>query len=1538
MKAVLQTIGLTLVICLAVGEGPYAQPRGSDSPKASAPYEEIEFEHLSLEHGLSQSQVTSIAQDQLGFLWFGTYDGLNRYDGYRFTIYKHDPADSSSISNNLVQALYAPRDGKAAVLWVGTSNGLNKLDLAKDTFTRYYPALWDDTYNSSSNSISAIVEDRFGALWIASYAGLTRFVPNLNSNETGTEEHTATQGSITRFLHDPLNPNTIRHDHVFAICEDRDTTQYAVWLGTGAGLDKLVLPLPTGQRGDEVASLPAKITHYLLASIYGDTTGSNRIKALYQDRAGFVWIGSDSGLHRFDPKTESFAQYKYSTPSPTGPSNLINAIHEDDAGILWICTNAGGLDRFDPCTGVFTHYRRDPGNPGSLYLDNLFTIFEDRAGIFWLGLNGGGVNKLNRKKHKFERLSRVPTNSSSLRPNRFVSVFKDRSGELWVGTNDGLTRIHRDEHNNRQFTHIDQYPKNQPGLPKHHIEWVKAIREDGFGNLWFAANGLSRINWDDPNQPRFIYYRRDPENPNGLIANDIGSMLVCNQNELWVGGYGGFSMLTIDEQGIAQFTNHRHEPDNPNSLSNSHVLALHQDGRGMIWIGTVRGLNRFDPVRKQFTRYFREPDNPNSLSDDWIQIIYEDTLIARNTLWIGTRNGLNRFDTKTETFTHYTEKNGLPNNIIAGILSDSKGNLWISTFHGLAKLVLSKAEGFDPRTGNIRNYHPSDGLQGYEFDQRSCFKGRDGTLYFGGADGLNIFHPDSIRDNPNVPPVVLTDLQIFNKSIKPRSEGPLKQSVSTTEQVTLSYKHSVFSFEFAALDYAAPEMNQYAYKLEGFNDDWIDLGNRRFVTFTNLDAGDYVLRVKGSNNDGVWNEEGASLKITITPPPWKTWWAYTLYAVFGLGLLYTIRRYEMNRLRLAQDLKLQRLEAQKLHEVDQIKSRFFANISHEFRTPLTLILGPLEQLLAKEFHGDPMQQYGFMHRSAKRLLHLINQLLDLSKLEEGSMPLRARPENLIHLLRIIIASFASLAERKKILLRLDTSALPKADRDEVEPLIVYLDRDKFEKCMNNLLSNAIKFTPSGGEVVVAVAEGRGLRAEGEGPGAKSRKRKNKKTVMEWQTKSSLPSALRPPLLALSSFIEISVRDTGIGIPADQLDKIFDRFYQVEENSSSPHAHKRQGTGIGLALTKELIELHRGEIHVESELGKGSTFTVRLLLGKDHLKPEEIVEEVTSDQSSVIGDLKSEERRVKGERRDSRIEEREYSFERQTISRHHTKIPSLQQSGDPLIQPSIDPSIQDPASSNDQPVLLIVEDNPDMRAHLRGLLDRSYRIIEAGDGTEGLEKSAEAIPDLIISDVMMPEMDGFEFCRRIKTDERTSHIPVILLTARASERSKLEGLETGADDYLTKPFNANELRVRANNLIEQRRQLRERFSREVTLQPKDIAITTADELFLQRVMAIVDEHLSDPDFSVEAFAQQFRMSRVQLHRKIKALTNQSPGEFIRTLRLRAAAKLLEQDKYTVTEVAYEVGFNNLSYFAKCFREQFGVLPSEYEACEQSGVSP
>ncbi|MFQ5639489.1 MAG: ATP-binding protein, partial [bacterium] len=585
------------------------------------------------------------------------------------------------------------------------------------------------------------------------------------------------------------------------------------------------------------------------------------------------------------------------------------------------------------------------------------------------------------------------------------------------------------------------------------------------------------------------------------------------------------------------------------------------------------------------------------------------------------------------------------------------------------------------------------------------------------------------------------------------------------------------------------------------------------------------------------------------------WWAYALYVLFIATLLFGIIRFQISRERWKQELALEHLHAEKLAEIDQMKSRFFANISHEFRTPLTLILGPLEMLLSNDFIEPVKKQFKVMHRNGKRLLRLINQLLDLSKLEAGNMSLQARPENIIKLLKGVVLAFSSLAERKKIDLRFQP---PEGSKPSGGLLHVYLDRDKFEKIISNLLSNAFKFTPAGGEISVKVSV-------------------TNDTPLEGDTRRAG---------GVVGYAEITISDSGVGIPADRIDKIFDRFYQAD----SSQTREQEGTGIGLALTKELVELHYGEIQVKSELGKGATFIVRLPLGKDHLKKSELVDTLFEEETPVL--LEPEEIL------DDLASQPSEGF-----------IPTQ--------------------GSGELPMILIVEDNADVRVYIRDYLDESYRVLEAEDGEQGFEKATEWIPDLIISDVMMPKMDGYALCQKLKTDEKTSHIPVILLTARASGESKVEGLETGADDYIIKPFDAKELQVRVKNLIQQRQKLRQRWSREITLQPKDVAITSTDEQFLLRATEVVDKYMSDPDFSTETFAHEIFMSRMQLNRKLQALTDQATGKFVRTMRLKRAAKLLEQKgSATIVEIAYEVGFSSPAYFAKCFKELFGQLPSDY----------
>ena len=637
------------------------------------------------------------------------------------------------------------------------------------------------------------------------------------------------------------------------------------------------------------------------------------------------------------------------------------------------------------------------------------------------------------------------------------------------------------------------------------------------------------------------------------------------------------------------------------------------------------------------------------------------------------------------------------------------------------------------------------------------------------------------------------------------------------------------------MNFVNPERNQYKYKLEPYEKEWIETNaSSRFARYTNISPGKYTFRVIGSNNDGVWNEEGATLLIVIAPPWWKTWWAYSLYAIAFAGLLLAARRNIIQRERLTSKLKLEHLELEKVQEIDKVKTNFFANISHEFRTPITLILGPLKEMYNGTFKGDQKATLGVMMRNGRRLLRLINQLLDLSKLEVGKMSLQTSQSNLVQVLKEIASAHESSAKGKKIKFTLYF---------EVEELILFIDQEKIEKIFHNILSNAFKFTKENGEVILHLRVENNLQAV------------------------------------------ISIKDTGIGIPSHELDKVFDRFYQVDSSQTRDY----EGSGLGMAVAKELVELHHGTISVESREGIGSTFIVRLPLGKEHLRKEEIIDAddfITTKEDSQ--DLKEE----------GNIVTAESGIEKTTIPSEHL------------------------------PVLLVVEDNADMRRYICKTLSDQYQIIEAENGKTGVTLAKESVPDLIISDIMMPEMDGYKLCEIIKTNELTSHIPIILLTAKADRESKLTGLETGADDYLSKPFDADELKLIVRNRIEERRKMRERFAKEITLEPRQIAITSFDEKFLTRVLDIVEKYIGEENFSIDQLSREAGYSNMHFYRKIKALTGQTPSQFLRTIRLKRAAELLRKKSDNVTQIAYSVGFNSLSYFNKCFKEQFGVTPGQF----------
>jgi len=697
--------------------------------------QDLRFDRLSLEEGLSQSTVYAIVQDRRGFMWFGTEDGLNRYDGYHFKVYRHEPEHPQSLSNNTVYTLYEDRAG---VLWIGTDGGgLNRYDRATETFTRY--------------------------------------------------------------RHDPDNPKSLSHDVVLSIHEDRD---------------------------------------------------------------GRLWIGTDGGgLNRFDRQTETFSHFTHQPNDPRSlSSNEVSFIYEDRSGVLWVGTEGDGLNRFDRQTEIFTHYQHHPKDLRSLSHNKLLTFYEDRGGVLWLGTNGGGLNKSNRTAATFAYYKHDPNDPHSLSDDMVFSLHEDRAGVLWIGTLEGgLNRLDRATDT---FTHYQHDPDDSRSLSSN---TVYVIYEDATGALWVGTEG-DGLNRFDRDTETFTRYQHDPNDPKSLSSNNIFSLFMDQSGTLWVGTYGGG--LNQFNPATETFTPYRHDPEDPHSLSDNRVNALYEDRSGHLWVGTEGGLNKFDRASERFTRYQHDHNDPGSLGNNDIMTVYED---HAGVLWVGTYGGgLNRFDRQTETFTRYLDQDGLPNNVVYGIVEDSLGFLWLSTNKGLAK--------FDPRTETFRNYDEHDGLQSNEFNSGAYGKGRQGELFFGGINGFNIFHPARIKDNPYVPPIVLTSFKTFNE------EARLDTTISEISVITLDHDENVFSFEFATLSFTVPEKNQYAYKLEGFKDEWIDLGPKRDITFINLDAGSYTFRVKGSNNKGGGNEKEAALRITIKPPWWQMWW-FRLSMLVGVALL-----------------------------------------------------------------------------------------------------------------------------------------------------------------------------------------------------------------------------------------------------------------------------------------------------------------------------------------------------------------------------------------------------------------------------------------------------------------------------------------------------------------------------------------------------------------------------------------------------------------------------------------------------------------------------
>ena len=1351
--------------------------------------ENIKFRHLSSDNGLSQNFVSCILQDQKGFMWFGTKDGLNRYDGYSFVVYQHDPFDTTSISDNFITSLFEDSRG---YLWVGTLNGgLNCFERETETFHHIrYSSNISKTINSEE--IKSILEDTKGNIWIGTRGkGVLKLT---------FESKNAFNVRYKQYVSQSDNVNSLSSNIVSNLFYD---SKGVLWVSTLYGLDKFNIE-------------NERFTHYQFQTRNPKAPPNHFDKTVYsinESHNGNLWLGTLSGLVKFDRQTGNYKLFPHHYDVFRYDWGSVMQIVEDNSKKLWLAT-PGELMRFDPTSLTYEYFKNDYFNQNSISYNSISSLYIDRTGILWVGTAGMGINLYDPKINRFSTLFIKNDPSSRITGFSVRSILQENNDIFWIST-DVLYRW------NRRTGQIKSYEtdSNRPDDFGNTGAW--SIIKSSSGKIWFATNeGVYSYN---PESQKIRQYKFNLADTLGLPQKEVYAVFEDHQKYIWIATENFFCRLINVDKGI--FQKFQYQESLP---YNQRVRpVIYQDSKERFWLGTRNGLLRFDLQKKSFYTYKNDTARNNSLNNDIINSICPDPINPDNILWLGTSGGgLNQFFIEEGTFNHFTEKEGLPNNVIYGILPDEKDNIWISTNKGLSK--------FNPKDHSVRNYDVNDGLQSNEFNTGAYYRNKNGELFFGGIKGLNYFYPNEIKDNKYVPKIVLTNLKLGDHYVTHKSENSVLQKIiSETDKLVLSYTDDVITFEFAALDYSAPSKNCYSYKLEKFNKEWIYSNSNRSVTYTHLPPGEYVFRVKGSNNDGVWNKTGISLKLIITPPWWSTWWSYILYGLLFLSGLYLIRRYELNRLKLKNQLKLEKVETDTLRNLDHLKSHFFANISHEFRTPLTLILGQVESVMSSSIDSKEKGKLQVANRNARRLLNLINQILDLSKLEAGSMELNAEKQNIILFLKSLLYSFESIAESKKITLKFasETASVP-----------LLFDPDKMEKIICNLISNAIKFTSANGMIKLTVN-------------------------------------------VVSPFLEIIVKDTGIGIPKDRLSHIFNRFYQVDSSTTREY----EGTGIGLALTKELVELHKGQISVNSKEGEGTEFLIYL----------------------PLGDLKTDDNPL------TKIYDDNFNFDENLKDSEpsKTELYSDKKIHEPFIQ--------------QKEIILIVEDNSDVRAYIREQLEMDYSVIEACDGEEGITKAQNEIPDLIITDVMMPKMDGYQFSKNIRKDEKTSHIPIIMLTAKAGIDNKIEGLETGVDAYLTKPFSAKELKVRVKNLIYQRQQLRKRFSKATIIRPSEISALSADQEFLEKTIKVIEANFEDEQFAVEILANKMNMSMSQLNRKLNALVDQPPGQLIRSLRLQRAADLLKQNTGSVAEVCYKVGFNDQAYFSRAFRKQFGCSPSDYK---------
>ena len=1329
--------------------------------------------------------------------------------------YTTDGGLSSSLINHFFQ------DSKG-FMWTATEYGLNSFDGLR--FANYWHVSGDST-SIKNNYVRTLFEDSRQNLLIGCIDGLMRYDRETNTfseipmiragkqvfphvtqmQELHNGEIWMTTTGQGMFRLDEQRKQAVSVDELlrqsnynFQSCFYEDS-YYNLWIGTyGNGL---ICYMP--------ATKEARVFKY-------PTLNDNNIAAIIEDKQGNLFVGTQKrGLSCYNRKKNTFTPVPY-----VGNGALSVYCMALVDGQLLVGTDGQGLKLYNPVKKQLEDYTINTA-PMDFSEGKIHTILEDKDKNLWLGLFQKGIVLIPKQSNPFEYYGSKSTYYNPIGQGCVMSIFQDSNQHLWIGAdNEGIYELDAEGGCLRHY---------QPGSSSHSVaNTIMCIYEDSEKNLWLGSytRGIAKLN----RKTGVCDYSLPVDN------EKILSITEDKQKNLYIGTLGsGFYQYNLQTGSLKHYESAKDETGDlkRNELVNDWINYIFCDSEGFIWLGHYKGVSCFNPLTGSFINYRQV----NTLISGCVGYAIQEDYSGN--IWAGTTDGLYCFNKKTEELKRFTTADGLSNNVICGLCEDSRHDIWLSTYMGISK--------YDVKNNRFVNYYSGDGLQGNEFTHGAFYKDKKGKIYFGGINGVTYFSPESIGSVSKETNVWVTDFYVFNHPIHKNSlsggEPVIDTSVQDANQFRLSYKDNTFSIVFSTLQYNNPEQISYQYKVDELGSQWLstELGVNR-VTYNNLPPGQYTFQVRALNYGNY--SETRTVKILITPPWYQTWWAYCVYITLAGLLVLGIVNYILSRMRHRREI-MKREHAEQLNEA---KLQFFINISHEIRTPMTLIINPLEKLLADKRDGELHKTYLMIYRNAQRILRLINQLMDVRKLDKGQMFMKFRETDMVGFIADLMQTFEHMARKKNIRF---------VFKHEMPQLKVWIDLNNFDKVLMNILSNAFKYTPDGGEVQVSLSTGRDITRRD----------------------------------ALRDYFEIVITDSGIGIDRNKIERIFERFYQIDNDVTKSNF----GTGIGLHLSRSLVQLHHGIIFAENrEDAPGSRFIIRIPLGSAHLRTDEL-ETVDAD----------------------------------TVMFHTVDKPVLAKLEEELMMEEEEPQTGTKAKTRLR--ILVVEDEIEIKAYLKSELSDEYKVETCNNGKEAYDLILRDTPDLVISDVMMPEMDGLALCRKIKQNTNVNHVPIILLTAKSKPEDTLEGMETGADAYMVKPFNTELLKRTIANLIANRRLLRNKFSGAQQQEDKieKITMKSGDEILMGKIMKVVNEHLDDPALNVEMLASEVGLSRVHVHRKLKELTNLSTRDFIKNIRLQQAATLLAQDhKLTVSEIAYATGYINLSHFSSSFREKYGMSPKEY----------